>query len=136
MVNLIKKSPQNPKGAGRPPSPDNFDYATYYAEQVVSGKIIASKKNIQVAQRHLDDLKVQNVLNYQWRPEKAAKVIKFIEMLPDPKSGENLKMELFQIFIVGSLYGWRDADDNRRFTKAYISMARKNGKSLILGGVG
>lgn len=135
MVNLIEKSPQNPKGAGRPPSPDNFDYATYYAEQVVAGKIIANKKNIQVAQRHLDDLKVQNVLNYQWKPEVAAKIIKFVEMLPDPKTGQKMKYELFQKFILASLVAWQDKDGYRRYTKAYISMGRKNGKTLLVNGL-
>lgn len=113
----------------------NHDYATEWAEKVISGEIIANKKNIQVAQRHLDDLK-NGVEGYVWKPEAAIKVINFIEMLPDPQSGKNLKMELFQKFLISSLYGWRDKDNNRRFTKAYISMARKNGKSLILGGVG
>ncbi|HDH6058319.1 TPA: hypothetical protein PI694_000858 [Staphylococcus aureus] len=40
----------------------------------------------------------------------------------------------FQKFIVGSLYGWRRGQ-YRMFTKAYISMARKQGKSLIVSGM-
>ncbi|MDN6463689.1 MAG: terminase large subunit, partial [Lacticaseibacillus paracasei] len=43
----------------------------------------------------------------------------------------------FQKFIIGSIYGWVDKDDSniRRFTDVFISMARKNGKSLLISGV-
>lgn len=129
MTTVTKR---NPKGAGR--KPKNFDYATLYAEKVVSGEIIASKKNIAVAKRHLQDIEL-NVLTYKWKPEKAAHVIQFIEMLPDPKTGKPMPLMLFQKFIVGSLYGWEDENGHRRFTKAYISMARKQGKSLVNSGI-
>ena len=109
---------------GRPPK--HYDWATEWAEKVVSGEIIASKKNIKVAQRHLDDLK-NGVEGYEWKPEKASHVIKFIERLPDTKTGKPMPLMLFQKFIVGSIYGWVDKDGNRRFTKLYISMARKQG---------
>ncbi|MFD2829224.1 terminase large subunit [Corticicoccus populi] len=132
-MTVKNKSTKNPKGAGRKKL--NHDYATEYAEKVVSGEITASKKNIQVAKRHLNDIKVQNVLNYQWKPEEANKVIKFIEMLPDPKTGIPLKLELFQKFILSSLIGWQDEEGYRRFKKAYISMSRKNGKTLIINGL-
>lgn len=131
---MKKKTKQNPLGAGRPPTPENFDYATYYAEQVVAGEIVASNKNIQVAQRHLDDLQ-NGVEGYEWKPEEAAKIIKFVEMLPDPKTGKGMKLELYQIFILASLTGWLDKDGYRRFKKAYISMARKNGKTLLVNGL-
>ncbi|MCD2137179.1 terminase large subunit [Salinicoccus halitifaciens] len=117
---------------GRPPK--HYDWATEYAKKVVSGEIIASKKNIQVAKRHLDEINLK-VLNYHWKPEKASHVIRFIEKLPDTKTGKPMPLMLFQKFIVGSLYGWVDKDGNRRFTKAYISMARKQGKSILSSGI-
>ncbi|WP_241545850.1 terminase large subunit domain-containing protein, partial [Staphylococcus pseudintermedius] len=67
--------------------------------------------------------------------EKANKAIKFIEMLPDPKTNEPMPLMLFQKFIVGNIYGWRRKGGFRRYTKAYISMARKQGKSLIVSGM-
>ncbi|MEY8560107.1 terminase TerL endonuclease subunit [Jeotgalicoccus halotolerans] len=132
---MVTATEKNLKGAGRPYNPENFDYVTYYAEQVAAGKIIASKKNIASAKRHLDDLKVQNVLNYYWKPEEAAKVIKFVEMLPDVSTGKPMPLMLFQKYILGSIYGWRDKDNKRRFTQAYISTARKQGKSIINAGI-
>lgn len=110
------------------------DYVTEYAKKVVSGELIASKKNIQAAERHLRDLEL-NVLKYHFDVAKANKVIKFLEMLPDPKTMKVMKLAGFQKFIVGSLYGWVDDDGYRRFTKAYISMSRKNGKTIAISGL-
>lgn len=111
-----------------------MDYVTLYAHKVVSGEILASKKNIAVAKRHLNDLKNPPEDCY-WDVEKANKAIKFIEMLPDPKTNEPMPLMLFQKFIVGNIYGWRRKGGFRRYTKAYISMARKQGKSLIVSGM-
>ncbi|MDR9833891.1 terminase large subunit [Staphylococcus coagulans] len=111
-----------------------IDYTTLYAQKVVSGDILASKKNIAVAKRHLNDLKSPPEDCY-WDVEKANKAIKFVEMLPDPKTNEPMPLMLFQKFIVGSIYGWRRTGGFRRYTKAYISMARKQGKSLIVSGM-
>ncbi|PNZ27392.1 terminase [Staphylococcus rostri] len=111
-----------------------IDHTTLYAKKVVSGEVLASRKNIAVAKRHLNDLKNPPEDCY-WDVELANKSIRFIEMLPDPKTNEPMPLMSFQKFIVGSLYGWRKKGGYRRFTKAYISMARKQGKSLIVSGM-
>lgn len=111
------------------------DYVTEYAQKVVNGEILASKKNVKVCQRHLDDLKNEN-LPYKFYVEKANHVIKFLEMLPDPKTSQKMELAGFQKFIVGSLYGWQDKEGYKRFTKAYISLSRKNGKTLLVSGLG
>lgn len=110
------------------------DYTTEYAQAVVNGEIMASNKNIQSCQRHLDDVK-NPLLNYHFDYKRANSVIDFFSELPDPKSRQLLKLAGYQTFIVGSLMGWRDSDGNRRFTKAYVSMARKNGKTLTIAGL-
>ncbi|MDN8966287.1 terminase large subunit, partial [Staphylococcus aureus] len=69
-----------------------------------------------------------------WDNHLSNKAIKFVEMLPDPKTNQPMPLMEFQKFIVGSLYGWRRGQ-YRMFTKAYISMARKQGKSLIVSGM-
>src|SRR5699024_12392381 len=102
----------------------NKDYVTEYAQKVVNGEILASNKNVKVCQRHLDDLNNKN-LPYSFDVKRANHVIKFLEMLPDPKSGKKMELAGFQKFIVGSLYGWQDSEGYKRFTKAYISMCRK-----------
>lgn len=38
--------------------------------------------------------------------------------------------------IIGPLYGWRTADDFRRYRSAYIHIPKKNGKTQIAAGIG
>lgn len=110
------------------------DAVTEYALKVLNGEIIASDKNFKACQRHIDDMNKTD-FKYRFDVEKANDVISFLEMLPDPKSGQMLGLAEFQKFIVGSLYGWVDENGYRRFTKAYLSMSRKNGKTLIIAGL-
>lgn len=110
-----------------------IDYTTEYARKVYKGDIVASMLVRKQCERHLKDLK--NLKGYSFDVAKANKVIKFIEMLPDVKTGEPIKLASFQKFIIGSLYGWQDELGNRRFNKAYISLARKQGKSILVAGI-
>ncbi|MEK4884884.1 terminase TerL endonuclease subunit [Bacillus sp. FSL W8-0223] len=116
-----------------------IDYTTIYAKKIVNGEIIAGKKVKQACQRHLDDLeKSKDDPNYPYYFDikKADKIIRFIELLPDVSTGKPTKLALFQKFLIGSLQGWRNKETGyRRFTKAYISMARKQGKSMIIAGI-
>lgn len=101
----------------------------------MNGEILASKSIVDACNRHLNDLKSQT--KYVWDFYYAEKAIEFMEMLPDPKTGKTFPLAQFQKFIVGSIYGWRRADnkDFRRFKKAVVSVARKNGKSLLISGI-
>lgn len=110
-----------------------IDHTTMYARKVVRGDTIASQLVLKQCEKHLKDVKGHD--DYEWHSERAEKVIKFIEFLPDPKTGEPNKLALYQKFIIGSLYGWLDHYGNRRYQKAYISLARKNGKSLLVSGI-
>lgn len=111
-----------------------IDPVTFYAKKVLKGDILASKMVKKACKRHLNDLK-RDDLAYKWQPNKALHVINFIEKLPDLKTGECHPLALFQKFIVGSIYGWQNDEGHRRFKRAYISMARKNGKSIIVAGI-
>lgn len=111
-----------------------MDRTTEYAKLIINGELGASQKNIQAAKRHIRDMNLK-VTKYHFDVERAEKVISFIELLPVPKTMKSMKLKKFQCFIIGSLFGWVDDFGNRRFTKAYISMSRKNGKTLLLAGI-
>lgn len=115
------------------------DDAFRYAKSVVNGKRIACDKVIKACLRHLNDLKriPSNDFNFDYIPEKALDPIRFIEILPDVKTGVPYPLASFQKFILSCLYGWRKKTDNtvRRFKKALISVARKNGKTILVAGV-
>src|SRR5690625_2923357 len=111
------------------------DPGTQYARKIVNGDIVAGKKIIKACQRHLDDLEKEN-FDYVYLPKRAEIAVKFMELLPDISTGQSVKMAQFQLFIIYSLYGWyrKENTDLRRFNKALISMARKNGKSFLISG--
>lgn len=108
-----------------------------YIEKVLSGKLIASNKIKLACERHMNDLERSETSDfpYYFDEEQAYKAIKFIELLPST-DGKKIKMLGFQKFIIGSLYGWRTKEGNfRRFNRAFISKARKNGKTYIASGM-
>lgn len=115
-----------------------IDQTTAYAQAINDGKIIACKKVKLACKRHLNDLEKSKsaAYPYYFDAKKAEAVIKFISSLPNPDNGKPMKLVNFQAFIVGSLFGWKKkANDMRRFTMATISMARKQGKSIIVAGI-
>ncbi|WP_353990891.1 terminase TerL endonuclease subunit [Lacticaseibacillus paracasei] len=117
-----------------------MNYATEYTDKVLSGEIVACKKIKQAARRYRRDLKAskrkKNPWPYYFDEDFANKAIEFIELMP-ARDGSPLKLELFQKYLVSELFGWRDkATGNRRYDRAYISMARKNGKSYLMACLG
>ena len=116
-----------------------MNYVKDYAEKVISGEILADKKVILAAKRFINDLERQedDDFEYYFDNERANKVIGFMEILPDPKTMQAYPLADFQRFIIGNMYGWWRKDDNskRRFRKGMLSMARKNGKSILISGV-
>lgn len=116
-----------------------MNYAKDYAEKVVAGKIIAGRKVILAAKRYLNDLKKADSddFEYFYDNERANKVIQFMEILPDPKTMRAYPLADFQRFIIANMYGWwkKAKPSERRFRKGMLSMARKNGKSILISGI-
>ena len=114
------------------------DDAYKYCVMVLSGTFITCKDTRLACIRHLRDIKrsiEDDEFPYVYKPKRAKKVIQFIEVLPDTKGKFN-KLALFQKFIVSMVRGWfTEEDDYLRFNKAFISMARKGGKSLLVSGL-
>ena len=114
------------------------DDAYKYCVMVLSGAYITCKDTRLACIRHLKDIQrslENDKWNYTYKPKRAKKVIKFMETLPDTK-GKIHKLTLFQKFIVASVRGWFTKDkDMLRFKKAFISMSRKGGKSLLVSGL-
>lgn len=118
--------------------------AEEYARRVVAGKIVACKWIKLACQRHLDDLEraKEDGFAYYFDPAKAEKVAKFLQLLPHTKGKwaskrELIKLEGWQLFSVCIPFGWLQKKDNtRRFRTILIFVPRKNGKSIIGGGLG
>ena len=113
--------------------------AERYIQQVTDGSIVVCSYVKLAVQRHLDDIDRQNTPDFPyWFDRKAAeRKIQFTELLrhiegPLANAKAKFKLEDWQQFIDWCLFGWKRVGTNtRRFRKAYIEVARKNGKSLM-----
>jgi len=118
--------------------------AETYARRVVAGKIPCCKWIRLACKRHLDDLKASKADDYPYKfePAKAERVAKFLQLLPHTKGKWASKRELitlegWQLFSVCVPFGWlRKKDNTRRYRTILVFVPRKNGKSIIGGGVG
>lgn len=123
-----------PKPKRRPVAPR--DQATAYARAVVAGRIVAGPFVRLACKRHLEDMAHQTKRGIRWRLEEAERVVDFFAKCLTLDGGKPFKLEPFQAFIVGSLFGWSNADGTRRFKSAYIEQGKGNGKTPLAGGIG
>jgi len=80
-------------------------------------------------------------LDYWFDPERATHAMEFFENWLRHSKGKFAKQPFllldWQKEMIAELFGWvRVADDLRRYRVAYISTAKKSGKSTILAGIG
>jgi len=115
------------------------DPVTRYARDIVEGRIVAGRLVRLACERHLRDLDTGWQRGLKWDPEAAQHIIDFFGFLRHSKgewAGRVLKLEPWQQFRLGCVFGWLREDGTRRFRTAYNEVARKNGKSTESAGVG
>lgn len=117
--------------------------AYIYALEIVQGKVKAGRYVKLSCQRFLDDLERQeNDPEFEWYFDlKTYNFImtfqNFFKFADGIKAGQPMKLSKFQHFILGNIFCWKHKEHKYvRFSKAYIQIARKNGKSMILGYIG
>lgn len=113
------------------------DPVTDYARRVVAGEFVTGRLVRLACERHLRDLEEGPARGLRWHLEEAAIAVEFWELCPHLKgekaaAKESLRLEPWQVFVVGSLYGWKKADGSRRFRVAWCEMARKQGKTTLV----
>lgn len=120
-----------------------MDRVTEYAKKVVSGDIIAGELVILACERHLRDLeksKKDRKFEYKFDLKRSEWCLDFFSFLNHSKgkwAGTPVKLELWQCFCIGSVFGWVNKKTGfRKYRTAYEQVARKNGKSTKLAGVG
>lgn len=112
------------------------DEATCYAFRVLEGKQIAGYQLQLACLRHVRDLmRVEEQdpeFPYFYSKEKVNSILTFAKLCPDPDAGKPLPLMPWQKFILCQLIGWRTSDrDDKRFTLASVSVARKQGKTYF-----
>ena len=110
-----------------------------YARSVVSGATVAGRLVRLACERHLWDLETGHERGLMFDIERAQHALDFFGFLKHSKGewgGEAFKLQPWQEFIIGSLFGWLRKDGKRRFRVAYHEIPRKNGKTTLAAGVG
>ena len=137
--------------------PDKLSFAERchrYADQVISGEIVACELIKLACLRHVKDLASQGdadfpyVFNPLMRDSSgveyypAERICKLIELLPHVKGKwardrQTILLGDWQVFGLASVFGWINRDTGlRRFKTAYEEVARKNAKTTKAAGVG
>jgi len=121
--------------------PMNTYTAQKYIDDVLSGRQVVCKYVMLAVERHLNDLKRAESgdleFPYYFDEGQAKRVIDFKHQLrhtqgewANPRKHDTrIRLEPWQQFKDWVLFGWRRQGGYRRFTKAYIEVARKNGKT-------
>lgn len=116
------------------------DRTLAYAEAVLAGEIVAGPHVRNACRRHLLDLEKGHERGLYFDRAAADHAFNFFEgvlkLSEGQFEGKPLKLDPSQAFIIGSLFGWMQADGKRRFRRAYIEEGKGNGKSPLAGGVG
>ncbi|RLK45956.1 phage terminase large subunit-like protein [Cupriavidus plantarum] len=88
-------------------------------------------------ERHYRDLVEGHKRGLTFEPAAAWHVIDFIETfffhIKGPLARQPILLDPWQKFWTAVLYGWKNAEGFRRFTRGYEEVARKNGKSTWKG---
>lgn len=107
------------------------DPATLYAFSVLNGTKLAGYKIKLASFRHLMDLKRQGQPDfpYHYDVDEANRLLRFAKICPNVDTGEPTKLMEWQEFTFALMFGWRDKDNNKRFTRVIDSVSRGQGKT-------
>ena len=113
--------------------------AVKYALDVANGKIISGKYIILECIRFINDLNRMDNEDFEWTFD--VKIYKLVTEFPKMfkfsdgvLANKPMKLAKFQEWILGNIFCWVHKKEGYvRFSKAYIQVSRKQGKSFICG---
>nr|WP_153551249.1 terminase large subunit [Ligilactobacillus murinus] len=110
------------------------DTGTKYCFSVLDGEIVTGYLIKLACFRHLRDLQRQNTADFEYVYDirEAEKLLKFASICPNVDTGEPTKLMEWQKFIFCMLFGWRNAEGGKRFSRAIVSVARGQGKTYLM----
>lgn len=105
----------------------------------MSGRILTGEFERLAVERHSKDMQSGIDRGLYFNDKAASKVLRWFEFLRHSKgsqyTGKVFELSPWQAFIIWNLFGWMRSDGTRRFRKAYISVAKKNGKTTFAAGI-
>ncbi len=105
--------------------------AQKYCQAILSQEIPSCKWITKAAQRFESDLKRTDIIFNEDLYLHAVEFIESLEHTVGTYASNLFKLEPWQHFIVANLFGFVKPDGLRRYTRAYVEVPRKNGKSTF-----
>jgi phage terminase large subunit-like protein len=109
---------------------DAATVARAYCQDIIAGSIVAGELTVRMAARGMDDLAHAHERGYVYDVWESRLIVQWYEVFC------GIKLEPWEVFILASIFAWKDAAGYRRFKQAWLSVARKNGKTAIAAGIG
>lgn len=107
---------------------------------MVSGKIVAGELVIKACQRHLDDLDWGDERGLTWDAAAAQDAIEFfpacLSITEGAKEGEPFTLLPWHVFVVGSIFGWKDVNGFIRFRFVWLETGKGQAKSPLMAAIG
>lgn len=110
-----------------------------YGRAVMAGEIVVCRWVRLAVERHYRDLETGHERGLVFSDPHARHALRFFDFLRHSKgkwAGQRFELSPWQLFWLAVIFGWLRYDGTRRFRKAYLRVARKNGKSTLLAGIG
>ena len=109
------------------------DYKSY-AQQVVDGEIVTGRYIKLACQRFLSWFEREDLVFKENKVNKVINVIEKMKHFSGKSAGKNFILEPWEKWIIANIYGWYYKDTGLRVVnKVFIMVARKNGKSALIG---
>ena len=102
--------------------------ARTYCQEIIAGSIVAGELTVRMAARGLDDLEHAHERGFFYDPWEARLLVQWFEVFC------GIKLEPWQVFLISSVYAWKEPTGARRFKTFYLSVGRKNGKTTLAAG--
>ncbi|WP_282026849.1 terminase large subunit [Limimaricola cinnabarinus] len=116
------------------------DRTTAWARKVVKGEVIAGELVRLAAKRHLEDLREGKKRGLSWSAADAERAIDFfpsvLSITEGAKVGKPFDLLPWHLFVVGSIYGWKDRNGMRRFRFVWLETGKGQAKSPLMAGLG
>jgi phage terminase large subunit-like protein len=111
---------------------ENYSKLSTYIDEVLNNKVVAGELE-KLAVKRFVELKEK----YIYKEEEVKRVIKFFFLLNinTGEKFERFQFMPFQVFIIANLYGLFKTPDKKLFRRSYISIGKKNGKTLFNSGL-
>lgn len=99
--------------------------ARQFALEVTQGTRVAGELVIKACNRFLQDLEHGHERGLAFDPVAVKHICQFAEVFC------NLALLPWQVFVLANIFGWKKPSGARRFTEAWLSTAKKSGKTKL-----